>query len=257
MKEPFDIFVFAGQSNMAGRGEAELAPTIPEGRAFEFRAISDPARLYPLVEPFGFSENYTLGIYEPGMKTGGLAASFAKIYTERTGRKLVGISASKGGSSIAQWQKGELYYNDLVNRLDRAKAWLSEHDYGIDHVYMLWLQGETDGDLKMSGELYSRLTGNLFNCLREYGFEHIFMIRIGDKNGDSGAYNEIQQAQEALALERTDVTMVSTCLKKRSLNGLMKDSFHFHQEAYNACGEEAAINVIKTVERCKNKLADW
>lgn len=257
MRAAVDVFVFAGQSNMAGRGEASLSPRIAEGSAFEFRAISDPTRLYPLVEPFGFSENYPQGIDEPEMKTGGLAASFAKIYTERTGRKLVGISASKGGSSIADWQKGEPYYTDLVHRLDLAKEWLFKHDYLIDHVYMLWLQGETDGDQKMSGELYRRLTERLFNCLKADGIEHIFMIRIGDVNGDPGAYREIQQAQELMAFERTDVTLVSTCLKKLSQNGLMKDSFHFHQKAYNVCGEEAAINVIKTVERWQNKLAYW
>lgn len=52
-----DLIMFMGQSNMAGRGTAEEAPLVPEGVAYEFRAISDPARLYPLAEPFGVREN--------------------------------------------------------------------------------------------------------------------------------------------------------------------------------------------------------
>ena len=31
MKHPYDLILFAGQSNMAGRGDAALAPVCPEG----------------------------------------------------------------------------------------------------------------------------------------------------------------------------------------------------------------------------------
>ena len=46
-----DLIIFMGQSNMAGRGVAAEAPVVPEGHGYEFRAISDPTRLYPLAEP--------------------------------------------------------------------------------------------------------------------------------------------------------------------------------------------------------------
>ena len=53
-----DLFIFMGQSNMAGRGDLpETISCIPEA-GFEFRAISDPSRLYPVEEPFG-SVSYT------------------------------------------------------------------------------------------------------------------------------------------------------------------------------------------------------
>ena len=71
----YDLFLFAGQSNMAGRGIActqfpEGAPDLISGAGAEFRAISDPTRLYPIEEPFGALENNPTGIFEPGMKTG-------------------------------------------------------------------------------------------------------------------------------------------------------------------------------------------
>lgn len=52
----YDLFLFAGQSNMAGRGIActqfpEGAPDLISGAGAEFRAISDPTRLYPIAEP--------------------------------------------------------------------------------------------------------------------------------------------------------------------------------------------------------------
>ena len=57
-----DLFLFMGQSNMAGRGIvsekwAHPAPQIMEGAGYEYRAISAPDKLYPLTEPFGRQEN--------------------------------------------------------------------------------------------------------------------------------------------------------------------------------------------------------
>ena len=79
----YDLFLFAGQSNMAGRGITcthfpEGAPDLISGAGAEFRAISDPTRLYPIAEPFGALENNPTGIFEPGMKTGSLVTSFVK-----------------------------------------------------------------------------------------------------------------------------------------------------------------------------------
>lgn len=56
-----DLMVFMGQSNMAGRGEAEEAVQCPEEAGREFRAVSDPTRLYPVREPFGKEENHPSG----------------------------------------------------------------------------------------------------------------------------------------------------------------------------------------------------
>ena len=57
-----DLFMFMGQSNMAGRGivdkvHTEGVPTLKEGAGYEYRAVSAPGRLYPISEPFGRREN--------------------------------------------------------------------------------------------------------------------------------------------------------------------------------------------------------
>ena len=46
-----DVFVFMGQSNMAGRGDKEKSVVCEKGHGYEFRAISDPAKLYGIEEP--------------------------------------------------------------------------------------------------------------------------------------------------------------------------------------------------------------
>ena len=50
-KTVVDLIMFMGQSNMAGRGVAAQAPKVPEGHGYEFRAVSDPTKLYPITEP--------------------------------------------------------------------------------------------------------------------------------------------------------------------------------------------------------------
>ncbi len=85
------IYFYSPDSpNMAGRGIActqfpEGATDLISGAGAEFRAISDPTRLYPIAEPFGALENNPTGIFEPGMKTGSLVASFVNTYFQNTG----------------------------------------------------------------------------------------------------------------------------------------------------------------------------
>ena len=41
-----DLIVFAGQSNMAGRGDAEDAPECLPGAGYEYKAVSAPEDLF-------------------------------------------------------------------------------------------------------------------------------------------------------------------------------------------------------------------
>lgn len=42
-----DLLFFMGQSNMAGRGEAALAPVVAPGMGYEYRAVTDPDTTAP------------------------------------------------------------------------------------------------------------------------------------------------------------------------------------------------------------------
>ena len=76
MSVTVDLVIFMGQSNMSGRGVAAEAPRVPRKYGYEFKAISDPTKLYPIVEPFGENENNACGITEIGMKTGSLVQAY-------------------------------------------------------------------------------------------------------------------------------------------------------------------------------------
>ena len=71
-----NLFLFIGQSNMAGRGDYRKAPKAISNNLYEFRAISDPTKLYPVEEPFGVNENIIGGIDDGIKKSGSLVTSF-------------------------------------------------------------------------------------------------------------------------------------------------------------------------------------
>lgn len=237
-----DLFLFAGQSNLAGRGVStprwpQTPPPILPGAGWDYRAISSPSSLSPLEEPFGRLENRPGGIDDGSLKTGSLVVPFVNAYYTVTGTPVVGVSASKGGSSILQWQPGTPFWRDLAQRWQDAQAYLDQAGIPVRHRFVLWCQGETDGDHGMTGAEYQRQFGLFWAALRELGLETCFLIQIGRYNGAKGYdYTPIRAAQEALAHQLPGVCLVSREFETMQARGLMKDDFHYVQAAYNEVG---------------------
>ena len=247
---PADLFLFMGQSNMAGRGVIcprfpQSAPACLPGAGWEFRAVSDPNRLYPAKEPFGAQENRPGGIFEPGMKTGSMVTSFINAYFRETRTPVIGISASKGGSAIREWQPGSPFLEDAFLRLQTAGRYLTDNHIPIRHRFVLWCQGETDGDLGTVPSVYEKDFLRMLEALLSEGVEHLFLVRIGYYNAAATPgspapdYAPILQAQDHLADTCPQVTMVSRLFAGMRDQGLMKDAFHYYQHAYNLVGEDA------------------
>ena len=238
-----DLILFMGQSNMAGRGDASLAPEVLPGRGYEYCAVTDPAHLHPLIEPFGRDENDPAGVNEPGMKTGSLVAAFVNACTAQTGVPIVGVSCSKGGSAIAEWLPGTPYFKDAVCRAEKARRFLQKNGYAIRHSAMVWCQGCTDGDLHTAKDVYKRDTEYAIHAfMAKAGLETCFLIQIGNQRDEPTLYLPIQQAQEELAASSDDIVLVSRKFKTFAAKGLMKDKFHYLQPAYNEVGTEAGRN---------------
>ena len=256
--ETVDLFMFMGQSNMAGRGivtreHSQGAPALIQGAGYEYRAVSAPGRLHPIEEPFGRLENRRGGIDDGDMKTGSMVTAFVNAYYEKTGIPVVGVSASKGGSRIDQWQPEEDFLNDAIARMKAAAAFLDNSHYWIRHRFMLWCQGESDGDIGKSGEQYCREFERMLDAMQKAGIEKCFLIRIGQYNGSGEQdYGEIRAAQESIARTSEHVVLVSGLFVGMRERGLMKDEFHYYQEAYNLVGQEAGENAGETVRTAEN-----
>lgn len=234
--------MFMGQSNMAGRGDAAESPAVPEGVAYEFKAISDPTRLYPLTEPFGVLENNMDSGVSETKKTGSMVSAFVLEYSRLTQRSVVGVSCSIGGTSINQWLPNGKFLNDAIARYHSAKNWLSGNGYTIAHQFMVWCQGETDGDKRMSGEEYTAKVTSMIHAMMEAGLEKCYTVRIGNHRDDPELYQEIMAAQTELCKACPYAVLVSTKFAAMAAAGLMRDPFHYLQQGYNITGADAGIN---------------
>lgn len=264
-----DLILFAGQSNMAGRGNAGEAVSCEGCMGYEFRALSDPSRLYPLEEPFGVRENNPRGMDDGRKKTGSMVSAFVRKYCELTGHAVIAVSASKGGSSSAQWIKG--YAADAAMRLGRAKEYLDRKEIALAHVYVVWSQGETDGDKGLDSEQYRKSFQTIWRVLQEAGVEKCFLVQTGHFNyaayphgarGIRGAeldrrYGVIRETQKSMCAgicegvlgesgqsALPDVYMAASFAPYLHL---MKDMYHYRQQAYNQVGETAAEKAAAVV----------
>lgn len=266
-----DLIIFAGQSNMAGRGNAGKEMSCETYMGQEFRAVSDPARLYPIEEPFGIRENDPHGMNDGRKKTGSMVSAFVRKYYELTGHAVIAVSASKGGSSSAQWIKA--YAADAAMRLRRARAYLDAENIKTAHTYVLWSQGETDGDKGLDSEQYFSSFQTIWRILREAGAEKCFLIQTGHFNyavyprgarGIKGTeldrrYEVIRRTQQRMCINACEdgagleerlspATVISMpdvymAASFEPYLGMMKDQYHYVQQAYNEVGETAAKNM--------------
>lgn len=255
-----DLFMFMGQSNMAGRGisdsaHPETAPELTANAGCEYRAVSSPDRLFDISEPFGRDENRKDGIDDADMKTGSLVTAFVNAYYANTGVSVVGVSASKGGSRISQWQPNGAYLNDALARLESAKRFLLSHRYDIRHKFMLWCQGESDGDISKPPAEYRADFERMLKEMLLNGIEKCFLIRIGNYNGhENYDYGGIMRVQDEIAQSNENVVMVSTAFAQMKERGLMKDDFHYFQQAYNEVGTDAGIHTAEYVNSRYGKI---
>ena len=249
MNSQYDLVLFIGQSNMAGRGNAADATVVPEGHGYEFRAISDPTKLYPITEPFGRDENNASSGVSESKKTGSLVSAFCESYYTETGTPIVAVSCAQGGTGINFWDTNRPAYEDACNRLSAAKNYLSD---SVRHTYLVWLQGETDGDNGVSAQRYNKTLDKIFKAFRaDAGVEQCFVIPIGAFNGASDTvkqqYGVIREAQKSYCASSEHATLVSTQLVGLSEYGFMTDNFHFSQEGYNIVGANAGANAAHYV----------
>ena len=246
--DQFDLVVFAGQSNMSGRGDAAMAVKCNENAGFEYKAISNPNGLVPVSEPFGLGEERTGGIYDmnsdgSSKRTGSMVSALIDAYYGQCGRKVIGVCASIGGTSTEQWKK--IYMKDAVSRLDTARSFLKSKKIPIGNIFVVWSQGETDGDNNVCAEEYIKNLKYIFREFKRHGAEKCFLIQTGHYNyigyphggiEHDKKYEVIREAQRTICTNDNDFVMIASFEPYISQ---MKDQFHYNQSAYNAVGKTA------------------
>lgn len=259
--EHVDLIVFAGQSNMSGRGTAADAVICDSSAGYEYKAVSSPDELQPIREPFGLGEDKEGAIWDydsdgSSKRTGSMVSAAVDVYHGLTGRRIVGVSASVGGSDTVQWK--QLYLKDAVERLEKAKYFLAENSFIVERIFVVWCQGESDGDAGRSVEEYTANTREIFEAFRRHGAEKCFLVQIGhynyaaypDTEKDFAGrerelqYKVIRDAQAALCL--ADEYFIQAGSFEPHI-GDMKDAYHYHQTAYDTVGRAVGAAMAEYV----------
>ncbi len=253
-----DLIMFMGQSNMSGTGgNTDYAPKVPEGHGFEFRAISDPTRLYPIEEPFGINENAAISDFVIA-KRGSMVSAFANKYYELTGVPIVAVSASAGGRDTAFFMRDDVMA-DFSERQKRAQVWLESNDYFIRKQYVIWLQGESDAEDGVTGEQYNQNMDNIIRPLFIGGLQKVFIITPGRTLTGKYFFDNVVYSQINMCRTSGYYALATTVLNSVSTE-YMIDEFHYNQSVLNVVGEEAAESAayytLNKKEKCLYNYRD-
>jgi len=244
MGNTVDLVLFMGQSNMSGRGNAAESVVCQSGHGYEFRAVSDPARLYDLVEPFGVNERNPESGVDDRLMTGSMVSALCEAYFSLTQVPIVAVSCSMGGTDTDFWRPDKPPIQDAIGRLKKAGLFLAQNGYTVRHRFMVWCQGEQDGGAGLPGEEYIARFNAILDRMKSAGIETCFVIQIGHRR-DADDFDEIIAAQEKLCRENPDAVLAS--IKFAGMRDLMKDRSHFTQTGYNITGTDAGLNMARFV----------
>lgn len=190
-----DIFVLAGQSNMAGRGGVEGGKwdgkVPPECR-------SDPCILRLSAELKWEEAHEPLHAdIDKGKKCGvGPGMAFANEIRANGSVGLVGlVPCAVGGTRIGEWAKGTKLYTEMVIRASE-----SMREGGTIRA-MLWYQGESDTVIKEDAEEYQGKMEKLIMDLRsDLGLPSLLVIQVALASGEGKYIETVRKAQLQLDL---------------------------------------------------------
>ncbi|MCF3649485.1 sialate O-acetylesterase [Synoicihabitans lomoniglobus] len=196
------LFLLAGQSNMAGRGEID--PTDNEALANVF-VLDATGEWEPAIEPYHYDKSFAAA---------GLARSFAEAYLRDHPGTVIGfIPTACGGSPVSAWQPGIYFeatdshpWDDAVGRLSIARK------HGTLKG-VLWHQGESDSHPALAPAYQSALVDLIqrFHTDLTVGNVPIILGQIGRFEGKPwGEPNlTIDRSIRAVAREQARVGFVS------------------------------------------------
>ena len=208
-----DILIFGGQSNMQGQTEILSESDIVEG-AYEYKYLTDA--LSPLKNPVGEdirpdgTQGYPLlidtdlSIWHTDNVLGSscygntnMVPSFCRAYIKATGQKIVAVHTAKGGTVISKWLPGGECFDMMIKKTVAAINKVKKENE-INHIYFIWLQGESDAYEDTKKDVYKQNLIALYKALEnEVGIDAFAIIRVGRFTNDERDFEIINAQSEA------------------------------------------------------------
>lgn len=225
-RENLWVFILAGQSNMAGRGQVEPQDTLPNPRVL---TIDQQGEIIIAKSPLHF--------YEPSRTGLDLGHSFGNVMAEHLPDSIsvLIVPTAVGGSRIAQWLGDDEFRGVKLLTNFRQKVDLANSVGTLKAV--LWHQGESDSN-ESDIPLYRQRLMELFTRFRDFAGDHQLPVVLGelglhDKNAvNRSRINEIihdyaESDPWSAVVPTTDLPHVG-------------DSTHFNSMALRTMGERYA-----------------
>jgi len=229
-KSKFHLYLLAGQSNMAGRGKVAEADRKPMPRVF---MLNKQGQWVPAVDPMHFDKP-AAGV--------GLGRTFAAEMLKSLPPDVsIGlIPAAAGGSAIDSWTPGGYHdqtkshpWDDAVKRTRIALQ--SGTLKGI-----LWHQGESDGNAKLSGTYETKLHDLIARFRKEFQSPSLPVV-VGQLGqfADNPPPDE-NRRRVMNVIQATPEKVPHTSFVNSDGLGHNGDKVHFNAEAYRELGRRYA-----------------
>ena len=162
---------------MQGQTEGLPQDNAPVNGALEYRYLTDEC--IPLQHPVGEDVRPERWIAASAEGGGSLVPDFCRAYTLATDREVLAVHAAKGSTTLAEWLHGTQHHywaqKKWLGAIEKAKS-LGE----IEHIYYVWLQGESDALIQTSEKEYLQKLIAYKNELKaEIGIEKFGIIKVG------------------------------------------------------------------------------
>lgn len=197
------LFLLAGQSNMAGRGDvaAEDRTSTPG-----ILALNRALEWVPAADPLHFDKP-SAGV-GPGL-------SFARAVAARHSDAIIGlIPAAVGGSPITAWESGVVYPETGARPWDDA---LLRTRHALRHGELraiLWHQGESDANPQAAPRYEARLRALISRFRAEFANARLPVLlgQLGNwpERPWDDAWKRVDQAHRDIASSMPDVRFVSS-----------------------------------------------
>ncbi|MEZ4702965.1 MAG: sialate O-acetylesterase [Rhodothermales bacterium] len=232
-----ELFLLAGQSNMAGRGDVETQDRLPDPRVLMF---TQEGEWKPAVDPVHFDKPIA-GV--------GPGRSFGLAVAEKTPGVVVGlIPTAVGGSPISTWRPGARDDATNTHPYDDAMRRLAQARQRGELKAVLWHQGESDSQEALA-PLYKERLAELIARFRDQTGNPNLPFLIGQmgrfpEKPWTEAWTEVDRAQRELAAEIPGVAFVPS-------DGLTHkgDTLHFDTASAREMGRRYAEAYFKLIER--------
>jgi len=234
-KQEFLVFLLAGQSNMAGRGEVteedlEIHPRV--------LMLAKDGSWQPAVDPIH---------YDKKIAGTGLAKSFALMLAKVNENVTIGlVPAACGGSPIATWEPGAYYektdshpYDDAIART--RKAMESGTLNGI-----LWHQGEADAKPETSAVYKDKLVAlaERFRKDLEAPDAPFIIGQLGRFDGKE--WTEDRHRINEAHIAATEEIPLAGFVSSFGLTS-KEDNTHFNTESLHEFGRRYALRYLQVV----------